>query len=157
VLYAYDVSVIAIRACTTTSDPPIALDVFTVGFGNRPVPGATLKHVSAAISDVLKGSRTIEELLRQKGKDPGRKQQVFSYSYVEGHPSILEIQAPRGRGMPFRFSRLLSDQGWNVLSARVGQWAGNAAAAFYLVGPDGEPLAREIVDKVLSDVASPQP
>jgi [protein-PII] uridylyltransferase len=153
ILYAFDLSIIGIRACTTSSTPAIVIDVFTVGFGNRPVPAATLNHVRAAIADVLEGDRDVAGIMRQKGKDPDRKQQVFSYSFVEGTLGILEIRAPRGRGMPYRFSRLLAEQGWDVVSARVGQWAGNAAAAFSITGPGARALTREEVRIALSNVA----
>ncbi|AIE87113.1 HD domain-containing protein [Fimbriimonas ginsengisoli] len=149
VLYAFDLSVTGIRASTTTTSPHVALDVFTVSFGGRPVPAATTKQVSAALLDVLEGRKTVEEILEARGKDPFRVQRIFTLTYVEGTPGILEIRAPRGRGMPYRFSRLIADQGWNVVSARVGQWAGNAAAAFYVLGPTGAPLTQEEVHRAL--------
>jgi len=149
VLYAYDLSVAGIRAVTTAAIVPIALDVFTVSFGGRPVPSATAKQVTAALLDVVEGRQSVEKILESRGKDPGRVQRVYSYTYVEGAPGIIEIRAPRGRGMPYRFSRLIADQGWNIVSARVGQWAGNAAAAFYILGANGEMLSRaEIEDKL---------
>ena len=81
-----------------------------------------------------------------------RKQQIIKHSFVEGSPGILEIRAPRGRGMPYRFSRLIADQGWNVISARVGQWAGSATAAFYLLGPKGQPLSTEEVNNLIAEI-----
>jgi [protein-PII] uridylyltransferase len=152
VLYAYDLSVAGIRASTTATTPPVALDVFTVSFGGRPVPAATTKQVSAALLDVLEGRKDVATIMEARGKDPSRDQRIYTYTYVEGTPGILEIRSPRGRGMPYRFSRLIADQGWNVVSARVGQWAGSAAAAFYVLGPNGAPLSREEVDRALSHV-----
>jgi [protein-PII] uridylyltransferase len=151
VLYAFDLSVAGIRASTTTTSPPIALDVFTVSFGQKPVPNATGQVVSAAILEVLRGEKTVEEILIARGKDPSRTQQLFTHGFVPGNPGVLEVRAPRGRGMPYRLSRLIADQGWNVVSARVGQWAGSAAAAFYLVGADGSPLVPEEVDRALNN------
>lgn len=145
VFYAFDLSLGGIRACTTMTEPPIALDVFTVSFSGRPVPPATCSQVSAAIMDVLANRKTAEEILRARGKDPERRQEIVTYTWVEGNPGILEIRAPRGRGMPFRLSRLVAEQGWNVVSARVGQWAGNATAAFYLQRRDGTALRRDEV------------
>lgn len=153
VFYAYDLSVGGIRACTTMTEQPVALDVFTVSFSARPVPTATINQVTATILDVIAGKVSVEELLVQRGKDPSRTQQVFKHTFVEGSPGILEIRSPRGRGMPFRFSRLIADQGWNVIAARVGQWAGNATAAFYLQGPKGASLRKEDVDQVLKAIS----
>ena len=55
--------------------------------------------------------------------------------------------------MPYRMARLLAGRGWNVVSARVGQWAGNAAAAFYVVKPDGTAISRDEVAAALTDEA----
>jgi [protein-PII] uridylyltransferase len=153
VFYAYDLSVGGIRACTTMTTPAVALDVFTVSFSARPVPTATMTQVTAVLLDVFRGKTAVEALLIQKGKDPTRKQQVFKHTFVEGSPGILEIRSPRGRGMPYRFSRLIADQGWNVVAARVGQWAGNATAAFYMQGPGGRSLTKEEVDSILKDIS----
>ncbi len=157
VFYALDLSVAGIRACTTSSEPPVAVDVFIVSFGGRPVPLATANQLTQAILDVVQHKRNVQDLLLQKGKDPTRKQKVFSYNYIEGTPGILEIQSQRGRGMPFRFSRLIADRGWNVVSARVGQWAGNATAAFYILGDEGRAITREEVDASLREVAPALP
>jgi len=154
VFYAFDLSVAGIRAVTTATTPAVALDVVTVSFAGRPVPAATCKQVSAALLDVIEGRRHIDELLLQRGKDPSRHQEIFTYTYVEGSPGILEIRAPRGRGMAYRFSHLIAYHGWNVVSARVGQWAGNAAAAFYVLGPNGTPLTREAIDQALGAVTT---
>lgn len=149
VFYAFDLSVSGIRAMTATSTPPVALDVFTVNFNGRPVPGATSKQVSAAILEVVEQENAVDELLRKRGKDPERKQRMFSYHYSEGNPGVLEIRAPRGRGMAFRFSRLIAEAGWNVVAARVGQWAGNAAATFYILDCNGRPLDPAKVSSML--------
>ncbi|HSI74231.1 MAG TPA: hypothetical protein VK934_13725, partial [Fimbriimonas sp.] len=157
IFYALDLSVAGIRACTTASDPPIAVDVFTVSFGGRPVPTATTNQLTQTITQVVKGERDVDTLLREKGKDPSRKQNVFSYTYIEGSPGILEIRSPRGRGMPYRFSHQIASRGWNVVSARVGQWAGNATAAFYIVGENGRQISKDEVSQALNEVAPSLP
>ena len=150
VIYAYDLSVTGIRACTTMTAMPVALDTITVSFAGKPVPPSTSSQVSLAIKDVLENRRDADEILRAKGKDPERDQQIFTHNYVEASPAILEIRAPRGRGMPYRFSRRIAQQGWNIVSARVGQWAGNATGAFYLQNADGTVPSREEVALALS-------
>lgn len=153
VFYAYDLSVGGIRACTTITDPAVALDVFTVSYSARPVPAATMAQVTGSLLDVMRHSLDVSELLVKKGKDPSRQQQIFTHTYVDGSPGILEIRSPRGRGMPYRLSRLIADQGWNVVSARVGQWAGSATAAFYLIGTDGRPLTKDDVNEALKGIS----
>ena len=149
VLYALDLTVHAIRASTTSSDPPVAIDVFSVSYTGRPLPPATCKHLSQGLHRVLAGETTVEELLRSRRKDPDRRQQVFTFSFLPGNPGILEFRVPRGRGMAYRLSRLIAEQGWNILTARVGQWAGKGAAAFYVQGPGGRSLIEDEVRAAL--------
>ncbi|HEY0867472.1 MAG TPA: HD domain-containing protein, partial [Fimbriimonas sp.] len=103
VFYAYDLSVMGIRASTTTTEPPVALDIFTLSFNGRPVPSGTYNQVARRIEQVLVGQIDSAEILREKGKDPDRPQQIFQFVFHEGSPGLLEIRAPRGRGMPYRF------------------------------------------------------
>lgn len=155
VIYAFDLSIHDIRACTTTSPAPIALDVFSVSFAGRPLPAATASHFKSALEEVLAGERGYEEVMIEKGKDPNGLQEHYAYTFLEGSPSILEVQAPRGRGMAYRFSRLLSRQGWNISAARVGQWAGRGSAAFYLSREDGRPISKGDVAEALETGSSP--
>lgn len=149
VLYAFDLSVVGIRACTTETSTPVALDTFTVNFGGRPVPAATRASVGNAVLAVARGERDVEAVLQERGKDPNREQEIFTYSFWPGSPGVLEVRAPRGRGMPYRLSRLIARQGWNTFAARVGQWADSAAATFYIGGANGKPLTAEDLDQVL--------
>ncbi len=154
VLYAFDLSMLGVRASTTTSEPPIALDVLTASLGGRVVPAATAQQISKALYAVIHGSQSVREILVAHQKDPDLAQRVFSFIFVPGTPSVLELRAPRGRGMPYRFSRKFTDLGWNILAARVGQWADSAAAAFYVEGPGGRPLLREEVEAALREPAA---
>jgi [protein-PII] uridylyltransferase len=148
--YALDLSLHSIRAATTQTDAPVALDTFTVSFGGRPVPQATCRQLSGALVKILSGEADVRDLLGKRGKDPDRSQQFYQFSYLEGNPGILEFRAPRGRGMAYRLSRIIAKQGWNIVSARVGQWAGRGAAAFYIVGQGERPLFKSEVESALS-------
>lgn len=149
VIYALDLSVHSIRASTTQTETPVALDTFSVSFGGKPVPYATTRQLSSSLLKVLTGELDVSELLRQRGKDPDRDQQFYQYTFHEGSPGIIEFRTPRGRGMAYRLSRLIAKQGWNIVSARVGQWAGRGAAAFYITGQGDKPLKSEEVNDAL--------
>jgi [protein-PII] uridylyltransferase len=150
VLYAFDLTIHGIRASTSELQPNVALDVFNVSFGGRPMPSATTHQLAQTLEAVLSGKRSAESVLLDRGKDPNRTQQHFTFTYLEGAPSILEVQTPKGRGMAYRLSRVIAKQGWNITAARVGQWAGRGAAAFYLLGKDHNPISRAEVDRALS-------
>lgn len=148
--YAFDLRVQGIRACTTAG-VPVALDVFTVNFNGRPIPAATAAELSSALQAIIAGDRKMEALVLERGKDPDRTQRVLSYRYIQGNPGILEVRAPRGRGLPFRLSRLVSRHGWNIQSARLGQWADNASAALYLTKEDGSALTGSEVEAAMRE------
>lgn len=148
VLYAFDLSVHGLRASTTRGAPAVALDTVLVSFGLHPVPPSTCTMAARVLREVLTGQTPLADVLRAHGKDPDRNQNDFSYNFIAGTPGILEVQAPRGRGMAFRISKMIAAAGWNIVSARFGQWAGRGAAAFYVLGPDG-PLSLEQVESVL--------
>lgn len=149
VFYALDLSLLSIRAATTAADPPVALDTFLLSFAGRPVPAATTARLQEAVADVIAGRVGVDELLRARGKEPDRPQEIFQATVRDGSPVVAEIRAPRGRGMPYRIARRLADEGLGVVSARVGQWAGNGAATFYLVGPGGAPTDAAEVRRAL--------
>lgn len=149
VLYALELSIVAIRASTTASASPVALDTITVSFGGRPVPRATASRLVRTMRAVLTGSESVEDVMRAAKKDPDRPQNVMTVHYVGGDPAIVEIQAPRGRGMAYRLARQLSAHGINILSARVGQWAGSGTAAFYVTASDGSRVDEGMVTRAL--------
>lgn len=149
VLYAYDVRLHGIRASTTRTKVPIAVDQFSTSFGDRPIPPGTGREVVASIKKVMSGELDVGELLRARGKDPEGAQRSYTFTFLEGTPGILEVRAPRGKGMAYRFSRLISLAGWNIQAARVGQWAGRGAAAFYITGPGERALSSQEVEAVL--------
>jgi [protein-PII] uridylyltransferase len=151
VLYANDLGIVSMRARTASSSPPVVLDSFIASFGGGPIPTTTLRTVSEGLRGVAKGEMDADDILRARGLDPHRRQSVLKWNYVPGNPGILEVRAPKGRGMPYRVSRQLAALGWNVVSARVGQWAGNAAAAFYVQGPGDSPLSREEIAEAFAD------
>lgn len=134
VLYAHDLSLVGLRASTTSTGRPVLIDTFTVGYSGDVVPPRLRARVMRSLADVLTGVTDVDELLREKGKDPERRQERLEVTVVEGDPAIVEFRAPRGRGLAFRLSRVLAESGLNVLAARVGQWAGSGSAAFYVSG-----------------------
>ncbi len=149
VLYSLELSIVAIRASTTDDERPVALDTITVSFGGRPVPASTAARLVRTLTGVLAGVQSVEEVMRTAKKDPDLPQNVLTANYIPGNPGIIEIQAPRGRGMAYRLARQLSSHGINILSARVGQWAGTGTAAFYVSGKDGAPLDPALVARAL--------
>lgn len=148
VFYAFSLGVHKMRVCTVKTPPAVALDTFTVSHGGQPIPETTAKMLDAALRAVIAHEVTAEELMRKQGLDPDRRQNVYSSHFIEGETGILEVQAPRGRGMAYRVARLIAAQGWNIRAARVSQWAGRGSAAFYITGPGDRRLSADEVESV---------
>lgn len=137
-LYALDLSVHTIRAYTTSgSSKAVALDSFSVSFGGKPIPAATARRVEGVLKEVMAGSVTASELLVASGKASDRRQQFLAVEVQGRNPYAIEIRAPRGRGMAYRIARVIAEQGWDIIGARVGQWAGQGAATFYVMLEEG--------------------
>jgi [protein-PII] uridylyltransferase len=150
VIYASDLSLITIRAATMTNDDRQILDMFTVGFGGRPIPPGQRRIVEEALRAVCSGEKSADDYVRARGKDPDRGQELFRWTTRTGRPTIIEVQAPRGRGMAYRMSKHISRQGWNILAARLGQWAGQGAASFYVEHSGGAPVTAEEIERAFS-------
>ncbi|MBL8041026.1 MAG: HD domain-containing protein, partial [Chthonomonas sp.] len=153
VLYANDLSLSGVRAHTTETEQPIAIDILSVAFGGRPVPSATASVVKRDLMAVMLGEQSADSILVARGKEPNRPQGQFRYEFVGGSPTIIDFYAPRGRGMAFRLSRLVADLGWSIRSARVGQWAGQGVAAFYVTDKSGRGISK---DDVLASLSARQ-
>jgi [protein-PII] uridylyltransferase len=149
VFYAFELSISDIKACTTTSMERIALDVITVRFNGQCIPPATRKQVAVKLRDVITGEIDHLEFMKSKAKDPFRKLEIIEWSTYQGTPTRLEVRCPRGRGVAFRLSQWIASQNWNIQSARLGQWAGKAAATFYLNQPEGEISEKCVKNAVL--------
>lgn len=150
VLYAYDIKIMGLRASTTDTDPPVLIDTFTVTSSGRPVAPRIAQSLQKAMVEILKGN-SVDNLLRTHGKNPERKQEFIQLNVVDQDPAIIEVRAPRGRGLAYRLARVISGLGLNILAARLGQWAGSASAAFYVVDPTGQPVDPEGVTQAFLD------
>jgi [protein-PII] uridylyltransferase len=144
-IYAEGLSLIAVRASTSRTEEPIALDVFTLSMEGEPVPAATCKSLMSKLKAHYANDAGVLDLLTSLGKDSEVALGELKITYHKGSPGILEIQGKRGRGLAYRISRQISQQNWNILGARVGQWAGRGSASFTISTPDGSDLSPEAV------------
>ncbi len=142
VLYAYDLTLVGLRASTTNDASPILLDTFTVTSSKQSIPSRIASLVSQGIRSVLTG-HDVDEILAKRGKNPARKQEFLKINIIDQEPYIIEIQAPRGRGLAYRLARVIADQKLNIVAARVGQWAASGSAAFYVQPQYGDTIDAE--------------
>lgn len=150
VFYSHNLSIQNLRCSTSTGEPAGIIDTFLLSKAGRPVDQRQRRSISQDLRSVLLGEIAVDDLLRQRSKDPSRQQQFFTLEILERDPVILEIRAPKGRGLAFRLSRVISQQGLSILSARLGQWAGSASAGFYVYDPSGRPVDTQALRSAFS-------
>lgn len=143
VLYGHNLSIQNLRCATSESEPAIVIDTFLVSKSGSPIPHQFRTQIEADLKLVLLQGIPRDDFMRQRGKEPDRHQQFFTLEIIDRDPVILEIRAPRGRGLAYRLARTISEQGLSILSARLGQWAGSASAGFYVVDPTGQKINPE--------------
>lgn len=149
VLYAFDLTLVGVRAATAQSPQQVAIDTVSVCHAGHSLSPGLTSQVESALRKVVSHKMDLDVLMQSKGKDPAFVQKVFRASVSAGDPTILDIRAPQGRGMAYRISRCITGAGWEIHAARVGQWADHGVAAFYLSDPNGLPISEERVAHAL--------
>jgi [protein-PII] uridylyltransferase len=147
VIYSHNLSIQNLRCSTSESDPAVVIDTFLISKLGSPIPLHLRGQIESNLRSVLLGEMNRDELLKKRGKDPERRQQFFTLEVLDREPVILEIRAPRGRGLAYRLSKAINQLGLSILSARLGQWAGSASAGFYVADPTGKKIDTEELRK----------
>lgn len=152
IIYALDITIHEARAASTREPQPIALDVISTSYQGHCLPENLCRILSRELKTRLGNAQAVNAWIREKGKDPERRQEMLTYRFHEGNPAILDIETPLGRGMPYRVTKMLASLGWNVEVARIGQWAGRAVARFYVSSPKNKALTRREVQRRLKNL-----
>ena len=68
--------------------------------------------------------------------------------------TLVDIETPDETGVAYRLSSRFAEFGWNIHSARVSTWGGNARCAFYLTDGAGHKLDADVVRERLQPFAA---
>ncbi|MBX3114896.1 MAG: HD domain-containing protein [Fimbriimonadaceae bacterium] len=139
-LYAHNLSLQSLRCSTSEQEPGTILDTFLISRSDAPLSLELQRRVERSLRAVLSGETSRSDLMTSMGKDPNRRQQFLTIDVSSQNPTIIEVRAPKGRGLAYRLCQVIHKQGLNILSARLGQWAGTASAGFYVYDPEGRPI-----------------
>lgn len=139
-LYAHNLNLQSLRCSTSEPEPGTIVDTFLISRSNAPLSPDLQRRVERSLRSVLSTETSRAELMTSMGKDPTRRQQFLTIEISSQNPTIIEIRAPKGRGLAYRLCQVIHSQGLNILSARLGQWAGTASAGFYVFDPSGRPI-----------------
>jgi [protein-PII] uridylyltransferase len=146
VLYALDAEVSAARVLTREDEPRVALDTLWITVRHRPLSPNQCAVLEKALRRVLTGEQAVHELLREHGKDPDsplRLRQWQIHDDASEHYTVVDIQTEPDSGALYRAAYRLSQLGWNIHSARLGQWAGRTTLSFYCTDTQGRKIPPE--------------
>ncbi len=162
VLYAADVNIHSAQVVTRIQvTEHIALDTLWIDFHGRQLAPGKRREVVSTLQEVLKGTHTVPEILARR-KERSHRSRGPSYKPIvpltirsvrndlSDTYSVVEAVGPDVPGTFYKVADSLSRQGWDIASARVSPWHGEARCSFYILGARG--LREEDVREVLASV-----
>lgn len=164
VLYACDLNVHSAQVFTrrdasasgasTHGSPDIAIDRLYVDFRGRQLTPGKRKEVATSLREVLTGASTVADLLARKRKQVtigGPVESISINNRFTDRYGLVQVECADAQPALYRVSGALSSLGWDIISARVTQIAGNTVASFYVTGTRelSEAEARERLARVM--------
>ncbi|HZT41882.1 MAG TPA: HD domain-containing protein [Chthonomonadaceae bacterium] len=157
-LYAADLEVHSAQVITRVSPTDrIALDTLWVDYRGRQLSAGKRREVAEHLTSVLTGTQTVEDLLgkrRRPGKEAARP--ALTVRSVRNDLSdtltVIETGGPETKEALYRVCEALSRLGWDIRSARVSTWRGEARGSFYVAGARDLPEAdvRDALTRLLA-------
>lgn len=162
-LYAADLNIHSAQVVTRVrGDERIALDTLWIDYHGRQLAPGKRREVVTTLREVLSGAQTVPAILSRRKEHSHRSR---GPSYVPFVPlmvrsirndlsdtySVVEFVGPDVPGTFYKVADALSRLGWDIASARVSAWHGEARSSFYVLGARGlrEAQAREVLASVL--------
>ncbi len=158
VLYALDAEVSAARVLTREDEPRVALDTLWITIRHRPLSPNQCALVEKALRRVLTGEQSVSDLLREHQKDPEsqlRVRQLQVHDDASESYTVVDMQTEPDAGALYRAAYRLSRLGWNIHSARLGQWAGRTLLSFYCTDTQGRKIPPEQYERLLKPASAP--
>jgi [protein-PII] uridylyltransferase len=145
VLYAADLNVHGAQVVTRVTDRDrIALDTLWVDFRGRHLAPGKQREVSANLTSVLTGAKTVREVLLTRRAPAVRRSSGESVRLVSVRDdlsptlTVIEVASQDVSGEFFRVCEALSRLGWDIHSARASTWRDEVRASFYVEGARGQ-------------------
>ena len=163
VLYAADVNIHSAQVVTRVrAEEHIALDTLWIDYHGRQLAPGKRREVVTTLQEVLTGAHTVQEILTRRKE---RSHRSRGPSYVPFVPltirsvrndlsdtySVVEAVGPDVPGTFYKVADALSRLGWDIGSARVSAFQGEARCSFYVLGARNrrETEAREALTAIL--------
>jgi [protein-PII] uridylyltransferase len=134
-------------ASSTSDGARTAVNVFAVAprFGRGPDPALLREDIARALAGTLPLGDRLAARERAYPPGPGAAPRVLWFDDAATDATVLELRAADSVGLLHRVTAALEQSGLDVRSALVSTLGGGVVDAFYLVGPDGSPVADKVV------------
>ncbi|MCW3100077.1 MAG: UTP--GlnB [Chthonomonadaceae bacterium] len=163
VLYAADVNIHSAQVVTRVQgEEHIALDTLWIDYHGRQLAPGKRREIVATLREVLSGAKTVPEILSRRKERTHRSRGPSYVPYVpltirsirndlSDTYTVVEAVGPDVPGTFYKVADSLSHLGWDIVSARVSAWRGEARCSFYVLGARGlrDAEAREMLGSVL--------
>ena len=146
VLYAAEINIHSAQVVTRVEgEEHIALDTLWIDYHGRQLAPGKRREVVANLTELLNGVRTVEEILARK-KERSYRSRGPSYqplvplairsirNDLSDTYSVVEAVGPDVPGTFYKVADSLSRLGWDIASARVSAFRGEARCSFYILG-----------------------
>lgn len=146
VLHALNIDVHAAQVFTRHSVDDIAIDLLYVDMEGRQLAETRKWQLEAELMNVLSGGISVGDLLKRMGKQEFRRPGEINVKVLENlsdHHTVVEIRSEDTPGLLHYLTRVISEQGFNIHSARIATWGYEARDAFYITNPDGSKLGAD--------------
>ncbi len=168
VLYACDIDVHSTQVMTrVTERDRIALDTLLIDYRGRQLSSGKRREISNHLIAVLKGETFVKEILRKKkhsfrpqARHASQNIPAWTVQSIRNDLSdsltVVEISGTNLHGALYEACEALSSLGWDIRSARVSIWHGQALASFYVAGARvlSEHDARSVLTAALPAVST---
>jgi len=154
--FASGINIYQARVFTRSSRPEVAIDTFWVDFNGSQLEERHKRRLDTAITQVLSGETTVEELLRARGKQRPPSitlENLKLNNEVSDEHTVVEIQAADQAGLLYLMASALSRLRLDIHSAKITTWAGKAEDAFYVADERGGKVADDRLAEVEEELA----
>jgi [protein-PII] uridylyltransferase len=142
VLYGCDADIHKAQAYTMEKDQPVVLDTLWIRSKGMQISENKARRIRAALKEVLTGAKTIDQFLKQAGKNPPDGILLdsidLSNELSEEH-TVVHLVARDLQGLLYLMTRSLSRCELHIHSAKIATWNARAENIFYVtMGTGGQ-------------------
>jgi [protein-PII] uridylyltransferase len=146
VLYGCDVDIHKAQAFTMEKEKSVVLDTLWIRVNGMQISENKARRIRASLKEVLTGAKTIEQFLKQAGKNPPEGIPLDSIDLnndLSEEHTVVHIVARDLKGLLYLMTRSLSRCGLSIHSAKIATWSARAENNFYITEVKGERIPDE--------------